>query len=382
MRNDLGRRFGISPATTSRAVAELIANGLLLETSADVASPGRKPQLLQVNPQMAVLLGLDIQLDGVLAVVTDIAGTLLGRGAVPCHADDGVDVVVRASLTAAERALGDAEIPRAKIHRLGVGHSGDLDIQNGVCVFWANAPNWRSVPIRAKLQEAFGLEVTVDDRSRALALAERHTSPSDWEHPEAAYFHCGPGIGIGFFHEGRLYRGASFGGGEIGHTVIDINGPQCRCGSRGCVESLAGSVTIMQSVREALGAGAASSLQSLSGADLTLRAVVSAARRGDALASAIVDRAANALGTAVANFVQLMNPSLVVLCGQTALIADVELLEAVNRAVRMHCVATSAQRVEIRLTRPKKDISAIGCALLAAEAEAQSALSSFFRDPD
>jgi predicted NBD/HSP70 family sugar kinase len=382
LRNDLGQQFGISPATVSRAVSALLTGGLLVESSTEVASPGRKPQSLRINPQLGVLLGLDIQLDGVVAVVTDIAGTLLGRGAVRCNAEAGAEVVVRASLKAAAEALDDAEIPREQIRHLGVGHSGDLDIGNGVCVSWANAPTWKSVPIRAMLEKAFGLAVTIDDRSRALALAERRTSPEDWDYPEAIYVVCASGVGMGVFLDGRLYRGASQGGGEIGHTVIDVNGPQCRCGSRGCVEAFAGSVSILRYVRDAIAGGAASSLRGPSEADLTLRAVANAAHEGDRVAATALERAASALGVAVANVVQVLNPSLVVLGGQLALVAGPELLEAVTRAIRAQCVATAAGRVQIRVVRPKKDVSAIGCALLAAEAEAERVLQTRFSDEE
>ncbi|HPT27262.1 MAG TPA: hypothetical protein PLZ95_12640, partial [Bryobacteraceae bacterium] len=96
LRSDLGQQFGVSPATVSRAVSALVDDGLLIESSVAVATTGRKPQSLGVNPDVAVLLGLDIQLDGVLAVVTDMAGTLLGRGAVSCDAQDGVEAVLDA----------------------------------------------------------------------------------------------------------------------------------------------------------------------------------------------------------------------------------------------------------------------------------------------
>ena len=187
---------------------------------------------------------------------------------------------------------------------------------------------------------------------------------------------------MGVFLDGRLYRGASQGGGEIGHTVIDVNGPPCRCGSRGCVEAFAGSVSILRYVRDTVAGGAASVLRGLSDAELTLRAVANAAHEGDRVASMALERAASALGVAVANVVQVLNPSLVVLGGQLALVAGPELLEAVTRAIRTQCVATAAGRVQIRVVRPKKDVSAIGCALLAAEAEAERVLQTRFSDEE
>ena len=378
LRSDLSHRFDISLATVSRAVSALMEHGLLSESSSEVAAPGRRPQSLRINPDLAVLLGLDIQLDGVLAVVTDMAGTLLGRGSVRCNAEQGVDAVLKASLIAGEAALEDAEVPRERIQHLGVGHSGDLDIKSGVCMSWANAASWKSIPIRDRLASTFGMSVTIDDRSRALALAERRTSPMDWEHSEAIYLLCAFGVGMGFFVDGRLYRGASSGGGEIGHTVIDSNGPLCRCGNRGCLEAYAGMVAILQYVRDALAAGTNSTLRWVQPADINMRVVAAAAHKGDEVALAALDRAGKALGTAVANAVQLLNPSLVVLCGELARTAGPEILQAVQRAVTAQCVETAARRVEIRLSRPKKDVSAIGCALLAAEAEAERVLRTRF----
>ncbi len=380
LRSGLGQQFGISPATVSRTVSLLLERELLVETSAEVASAGRKPQCLRVNSQLAFLLGLDIHLEGVVAVVTDMAGTLLGRGAVRCHAERGIEEAVRASLEAASTALADAGVPRSRIRRLGVSHCGDLDLTNGVCVSWANAPNWKFVPIRDRLAGAFGLEVTLEDRSRALAVAERRTSPEDWGHSSAVYINCDSGIGMGFFTEGRLYRGASQGGGEIGHTVIDTSGPPCRCGNRGCVEAYAGCLAILDYVRGRLAAGAVSGLRETPGAELTIRAVAGAARTGAAVAPAARARAASALGTAIANTVQLLNPSLVVLCGKLPLLAGQEILDAVRMAVRSQCVETAARRVEIRAARPKKDLTAVGCALLAAEAEAEHILREKFRE--
>ncbi|HNY39879.1 MAG TPA: ROK family protein [Bryobacteraceae bacterium] len=382
LRSDLGQQFGVSPATVSRAVSALVDDGLLIESSVAVATTGRKPQSLGVNPDVAVLLGLDIQLDGVLAVVTDMAGTLLGRGAVSCDAQDGVEAVLDASVKSADAAIEDAEIDRDRIGHLGVGHSGDLDIKNGVCVSWANAANWRSVPIRDLLQSRFGLGVTIDDRARAIALAERRTSPEDWDHTDAMYVVCASGIGMGFFVDGQLHRGACRGGGEIGHTVIEAMGTTCRCGNRGCVEAYAGSVAIVQCVREALAAGTASSLRPMMDSGLTVRNIASAARQGDPVAFAAIDRAVSAIGVAVANMVQVLNPSLVVLCGQLARAAGTELLAGVRRSVRSQCVETSSRTVEIRVARPKKDVSGIGCALLAAEAEAERVLSARFGDRD
>jgi len=105
--------------------------------------------------------------------------------------------------------------------------------------------------------------------------------------------------------------------------------------------------------------------------EITIEIVGAAAREGDRIALVALERAATALGLGVANTAQVLNPSLVVVCGRLARLAGEHLVRTVAKVVRQHCVETTARRLEIRLSPPKKDISAVGCALLAAEAEAQ-----------
>lgn len=373
LRHDLSDRFGTSAATISRAVGLLLAKGLVTETAADVACAGRKPLCLEVNPKLTTLLGLEIDADRVTAVVTDVSGTLLGRGAVRSDANQGFGAVLRAGRQAVSRALDDARVTRRQIDHLGVGHPGDLDPQRGRCVLWHNVTGWRDVPLRSKLQEAFRMEVTLDDRSRAIALAERRTSPEDGKHPNAMYVQVGTGIGMGIFVDGRLYRGATQAGGEIGNLVIDPDGALCSCGKRGCVEAYATIGAVLRYVRDSLAAGAQWLGPGAPGRleEITIDMVAAAAAQDEGVAAAALERAGTALGLGVANAVQILNPSLVVLCGRLVRLAGERLLGPVDRTVRQRCVERASRGLEIRVSRPKKDISAIGCALLAAEAEAQ-----------
>jgi predicted NBD/HSP70 family sugar kinase len=257
-----------------------------------------------------------------------------------------------------------------KVDHVGIGHPGDLDHERGVCASWAIAPGWSGVPLRKHFEEVFRMHVYIDDISRAVALAERHTSLQDWSHPDAIYIQTGTGIGMGTFIDGRLYRGSTRGGGEIGHTVIDLAGPLCKCGNRGCVEAIASTGSIVRQVSESIEAGQSSSLSTLA-APITIEQVLEHAHRGDQLARTVLARAYDALGIGIANAIQILNPSLVVLCGRLARLAGDDLLEVVVRNVKRQCVATASRQVAVRVAKPKKDISTVGCALIAAEAQAQ-----------
>ena len=294
-------------------------------------------------------------------MVTDIADGLLGRGAARCNAEQGVDAVVSASLKAAITALDDAQVSRAQSRHLGVGHSGDLIPETA-----SASPGPARLPGSLfRFGQCFKKPSRVrapwpwpkDGRPRRIGITPPPSTLS--AHPASEW---------AFFWTGVFTGGPAM---EAARSATRPSTPTARCAAAATEAAWRLSPERPQFwkfVREA----------SACGDGLNLRAVVAAAREGDAVGSAALQRAAGALGTAVANTVQMLNPSLVVLCGELALAAGPEILQAVSGAVRAQCVATAAGRVGIRLARPKKDISAVGCALLAAEAEAERALSATF----
>jgi glucokinase len=164
-----------------------------------------------------------------------------------------------------------------------------------------------------------------------------------------------------------MLRGATQSGGEIGHMVIDRNGAACVCGRRGCVETFASVGATIDRVRRSLERGQKSLLtNSIPGhPDRAVEAVVSAARHGDTVARAALAETAEALGIGIANAVQLLNPSLVVLAGKFAYLARALLLEGIRRAIQEQCFEAISRAVEVRVARFDKDVGAVGCALLA-----------------
>ncbi len=372
-RSELAESMHVSAPSVSRSISLLLEKKLVVERPCTNQPTGRKPTLLCVNPTLATLLGLEIDRERMTAVVTDLAGNLLGRGAVSWNADERVEDLLPRSRAAIQEALDDAEVSARQIRRLGVGHPGYLDPEEGRCVFWANVGGWRNVPLRQMLHEEFGLDVTLDDRSRALALAERRSTPGDGQHPNALYVHAGNGIGAAIFFDGRLFSPPHRAAAEIGHVVIDADGPACSCGNRGCVEVFASLGAVLRDVKAALDAGEHSLLAAMRRRRgcLTIEMVAAAANRGDRLAAKVLDRAAHALGLGIGNAVQLMNPSLIVLSGKLANAAGQRLLDGVMSAVCKQFGGALGERLQIRLARPKKDICAVGCALLGADAEAE-----------
>jgi predicted NBD/HSP70 family sugar kinase len=367
VRADLARLFNVSAATISRSVSVLLAKKLAIEVG--VANPyrGRHPALLCINPQLAYVAGLELDRDRVTAVITDLSGLLLGRGAVASAPQNSVERTLKDCRRALETALHDAGLEMGQLARIGVGHTGTLDVQNGICLDWERMPHWRDAKLLAELRAEFQIEITLDDRARAVALALHLLVPENRCYPSAIYVQIGTGIGAGIFVNGRMLRGATLAGGELGHIVIDRNGPLCSCGKRGCVEAFASIRATINRVRQALAAGAKTSLRKAGSVttELTAEEIISAARHGDHVARAALLETSEALATGIANAAQLFNPSLVVLAGKFANAAREILLEAVTRVVRAQCFDTVSRGLEIRVAPFRKDVGPVGCALLA-----------------
>jgi glucokinase len=163
----------------------------------------------------------------------------------------------------------------------------------------------------------------VENDANAAALGEAWVGAGRGVR-DLVYITVSTGIGGGLILGGRLYRGANGTAGEIGHTIIDPEGPRCHCGNRGCLEVLASGTAIAAEAREGVARGERTSLQRLAGRpeSLTAAEVAEAARRGDAFAAGIYRRAGSRIGLVLSNLLTLVNPALIVIGGGVSKTGD------------------------------------------------------------
>jgi len=204
VRSELAQLFNVSAATISRSAGALLSRRLIVETGVTSSSRGRRPTLLQINPALAHVAGVEIDRDRITAVVTDMAGNLLGRGATGASSRHPMRRTLRDCRTAVRIAVADANPRGCRLSRIGVGHTGTLDVENGVCMDWEGVPHWRRVNLRAALRETFDLGVTLDDRARTVALAQHLLWPEHPRYRSAIYVQIGSGTGAGIFVHGRM----------------------------------------------------------------------------------------------------------------------------------------------------------------------------------
>lgn len=234
-----------------------------------------------------------------------------------------------------------------KIAALGLGVPGLLDLERGLCVFSGNL-GWDNVPVKAKLEEKTGAPVFMDNDVRVAAAGELARGLAQGC-KDFIYLTVGTGIGSGIFIDGHLLRGPRWSAGEVGHMVLDPQGPDCTCGSKGCLEALASATAIAREGRAAAAANPDSILNTLAAdpRDIDAALVFEAAAAGDAVAARVVETAMTWLGIGVANLVNIFNPRLVVIGGGVSLAGE-RLLAPVRTQVERYSMPVQRETVSIR----------------------------------
>lgn len=259
---------------------------------------------------------IDLGGTNVRAVVSGLDGTIVGDQVQPSHAADGLDACLAAIFEAMERAAAEASIAPADLRAIGMCSAGWVDSELGVVPAAPQLHGWHDVPVTEILRRRFGVPAYLENDANAAALGENVFGAGKGTR-HMVYITVSTGVGGGIIADGKLYGGAKGSAGEIGHTIIDPNGPLCGCGNHGCLESLSSGTAIAARAEEAVSRGASDRLAAIKQRDgaLTARTVAEAAQSGDATSEAIYSEAARYLGIALANLVNLLSPQLILLGG-------------------------------------------------------------------
>jgi glucokinase len=313
-----------------------------------------------VSARQAV--GIDIGGTKIAAMRISTDGEIRARTVRPTPATDQTEAMP--AIEAAAAAVFDDGVAA-----IGVGLAGLIEARSGVLL---SAPNlsWRGLGVSEGLGARFGLPVTVDNDATAAAWGESRLGASRGsEH--SLFVGVGTGIGGGIVSGGSLVRGAHGLAGEIGHIIVEPDGPVCGCGNRGCWEQVASGLAIARAGARAVAEEPGSTIARLAGGDphlATGELVTRAAREGDAAAVAIVTAVAGRLGEGIAGLVNVLDPDVVVVGGGVGEAGD--LLMGPLREAYLAAVEGADVRPDVSIVSAQlgNDAGAIGAALLALEA--------------
>lgn len=354
-RSDISRATGLTRTSVSDLVSELIHAGLVEEVGRGPSTGGKAPILLRVAPRGREVIGVDLDGEAFTGLRVDLRGEILHAAERPLHGHDGqaaVDLVLDLldELT---------EWSPAPLLGIGIGTPGVIDTTTGI-VRWAANLDWADLPLGRLVTERYETRVNVGNDSQAAALAE-YTFGSAPRPENLIVVKVGQGIGAGIILGGRLYQGDGFGAGEIGHTTVVEAGEPCRCGSLGCLETVASVRAIVGRARHLAAHHPGSTLSGP--APIDEQRVVEAFRGGDELARMVVEDAARQLGRSLAGLVGALNVRQVRIVGSISGFG-VAWLDIVRREIRENALPLLARETEVEFGRSQEQVVALGAAAL------------------
>ncbi|MBL0174401.1 MAG: ROK family protein [Ignavibacteria bacterium] len=267
-----------------------------------------------------ILIGVDLGGTNIKSVLLGDDGRVLQQASLPSHAEGGPRAVIEQVHRSIETLLADGGVDRARVEGIGVGVPGSIDFTRGLVLHPPNLPGWEEVPLESHLRARWGVAVAVDNDANCAALGEAHHGAGRG----IAHFigvTLGTGVGSGIILNGRIWHGQHGYGGELGHTSIDLNGPECGCGGSGCVEAYIGNRFMIARALPVIAHHPDSALYRQATRDpasLTPRDIAEAAAAGDALAHEILFDAGSMLGAAIASAANLLDITTFIIGGGVA----------------------------------------------------------------
>ena len=335
-RAELARRTELSRTTVASIVADLQQEDLVVEREDDSgASPrgGRPPRLLSFSRSAGAAIGIDFGKRHLRVAAADLSHAILAEAERELRTDEPAEVGLETAVQLVDQVLAEAELSRSEVIGVGLGLPGPIDMRSGRVGSSSILPGWIGVRAEEELGSRLGLPVHVDNDANLGALAELHWGAAEGRR-NAAYLKVSTGIGAGLIIDGRLFHGGAGMAGEIGHTILQDEGPVCRCGKRGCLETLAGAAALLEL------------LHATHGPDLTTQQLLRAAAEGDSAARRVLADAGRHIGTALATLCDLLNPELIVVGGELSGAGDV-LLDPLREQVHRHAIPATARGTEI-----------------------------------
>jgi predicted NBD/HSP70 family sugar kinase len=335
-RPELVRVTGLSRATVSALVADMIAAGLVREDDG-LAGPesrpiGRPAQSLSLDRCAAYAVGADIGHAHVRVALCDLYGRPVWDQAEVTEADGAPQETLDLVADLTGRALGECHVPRERVLGLGADIASPVR-SDGALGAEGIMPGWAGIRPGTELERRTGLAAQLINDASAGALAE-HRYGAGRGTDDMVYVRLSAGIGAGIIAAGRLLHGTGGLAGEIGHLPAMPAGPVCRCGNRGCLETVASPVAIARLLQDSWG-------QPVTPGDLPR--LLAGSRPG---ALRVIQDAGEAIGRALATLVTLVNPQLIVLGGDLAATGE-QLAGPIRHAIARHAIPSAVPQVTI-----------------------------------
>src|SRR5215471_7567624 len=313
------------------------------------------------------VVGVDLGGTKILAGIFNTSYDSIGTAKVSTKAQRGVEPVIGRIERCLRDAVDEADLAMKQVAAVGIGAPGAVEFESGTVIFAPNLEGWKDVALKKDLEKHLGVPVFVENDAN-IAVLGVHVAELKAKPKSVVGIFVGTGIGGGLVVNGELYSGFNHTAGEIGHMVIDVNGPKCGCGNRGCFEALASRTAIFQRIKAGIKDGEKTLLTEMLGdglEDMRSGDLRKAIRRGDKFVSKIVEQVAEYVGIGVSNLVNVLGPEVVVLGGGVIEALSDEMVGIITKTAKDHAMPGTMKGVEIVASKLGDSAGITGAAVLA-----------------
>jgi glucokinase len=313
-----------------------------------------------------IYIGVDLGGTKILAGVFNDDMECIGRARISTKAQRGAGEVTERIVRCIRDAADECDLEMKQVKAIGLGAPGAVNPESGRVIF---APNleWEDIPLKKDLEKELDRPVFLENDCNAATLGiyelELKSKPA-----QMVGIFLGTGIGGGIILNGELYSGFNRSAGEIGHMVVEVGGPKCGCGNRGCLEAVASRTAMFRKIHTAVKEGQKTVLTEMLGPELEdLRSgdLRKAIKRGDKFVEHIVEEAAEYTGIAVANLLNLLNPEVVAIGGGLMEQLEDDMLAIIIETAMDYAMPGTSKGIEIIASKLGDDAGITGAAVLA-----------------
>lgn len=344
-RAEIAKFTKLTPPTVSSLVNELVEKNLVKEEeSVSSKAGGRRPIMLRINYSAYYIIGVYAAAEVMRTVLTTMDGKIVFDYVQKMMTLPSKAVFIDMLKESIHYVLDESKVDQSAILGIGFAMHGLVDPDQGVAIYSPHL-HLGNIPIKEIIEEEFKLPVMVENDVRALAIGE------SWfgQGKGTADFVClsvGKGVGSGIVINNEVYRSPFNTAGEIGHTVVNMDGPLCECGNEGCLEAYASEKAILKKMKEESKVQPDSLLHGLTEDQLSIRTLFQAANDSDDLAVSILNESGKYLGIAAANMVNILKPSKIILEGRI-FEEGPYMVDAVKEMVEKYTFKSSPENITI-----------------------------------
>ena len=361
---ELSELFDKSIPSITKAVNELISEGFVVEHGYAPSSGGRRPLLYSIKPDAMYILAVAMDQLSTRIQLLD----LLNRPVADSLTFDlklhHNEEALRTLVNGINKYISETEIPKEKIAGIGMGMPGFINVRQGINYTYLNSGGRN---LNQYLREKTGLPVYIDNDSSLIALAEQRFGIAKAQQ-NVMVINLGWGIGLGMIVNGEIFRGHNGFAGELSHIPLSDDDVLCACGKRGCLETVASMLVVVEKAIEGIKCGRVTSLKNTDDSPSKTMGddILDAAGKGDQFAIELLSDAAYKIGKALAILIHIMNPQTIVLSGRGARAGKI-LLAPIQQALHKYCIPRLAESTQLLISNLGFDAELIGSAVLMME---------------